>query len=146
VSTVDRGLIGHAEDLEPPASPYSCPACGGVLYERKPPDQFLCRLGHRYSPDALGYGQEAVIEDALWTALRTLEEAASLAARVRDRAAARGDRAMELRFEARREGAQARGDRIRAILVGGTVDEQHRDAEAAEEEAEDDAVGAGPPR
>jgi len=115
---VDRGLHGPAPDLDPPASPFSCPACGGVLYERKPPDQYLCRLGHRYSPDALGAGQNAVIEDALWTALRTLEEAASLAERVRNNAAARGDRGMELRFEARRAGSQARADRIRALLEG----------------------------
>jgi two-component system, chemotaxis family, protein-glutamate methylesterase/glutaminase len=115
---VDRGLHGPAPDLEAPASPYGCPSCGGVLYERKPPDQYLCRLGHRYSPESLASAQNVVIEDALWTALRTLEESASLATRVRDRAAARGDRGMELRFEARRMGAQARADRIRSLLEG----------------------------
>jgi len=115
MDSADRGLHGPALDLEPPGSPYSCPACGGVLYER-PPDQLLCRLGHRYSAQALSASQESVIEDALWTALRTLEESASLASRVRDRAAARGDRAMAHRFEARRAGAEVRAGRIRAVL------------------------------
>jgi two-component system chemotaxis response regulator CheB len=116
--TVDRGLVGPAADLPGDASPYSCPACGGVLYEPGRDGNYLCRLGHRYSSEVLGAGQEEVVEDALWTALRTLDEAASLAERVRDRATAAGDRAMELRFEARRAGAQARADRIRALLRG----------------------------
>lgn len=131
---VDRGVHGPAPDLEGTASPYSCPACGGVLFERTPPSQYLCRLGHRYSPDSLRSGQEAVIEDALWTALRTLEEAASLAARVRDRATARGDRAMELRFEARRLGAQERADRIRALLEGERVEDEEAVEQAVAEE------------
>lgn len=131
--TVDRGLHGRAPDLEGTASPYSCPACGGVLFERTPPSQYLCRLGHRYSPDSLRSGQEAVIEDALWTALRTLEEAASLATRVRDRATARGDRAMELRFEARRLGAQERADRIRGLLEGERVEDEEAVADEDEQ-------------
>jgi two-component system chemotaxis response regulator CheB len=129
---VDRGILGVAEDLSGPGSPFSCPACGGVLYEREPPEQYLCRLGHRYSPETLAKSQLETVEDALWTALRTLEESASLAERVRDRAAARGDPAMELRFEARREGAQARADRIRALLRG----QRGSDEDEIEDEAE----------
>ena len=115
---VDRGAHGPAPDLEPPASPFACPSCGGVLYERTPPDQFLCRIGHRFAPEALRAGQEAVIEEALWTALRTLEETASLAARLRDRAAARGQGHLEERFDARHTGARERADRIRSLIEG----------------------------
>lgn len=134
---VDRGVHGPAEDLKGDASPYSCPACGGVLYERTPPAQYLCRLGHRYSPESLRAGQEAVVEDALWTALRTLEESASLAGRVRDRAAKRGDQSMELRFEARRLGAQERADRIRALLEGERIEDETAVEEAVESEAQE---------
>ena len=123
---VDRGLLGTAPDLNPPASPYSCPACGGVLFER-PPDQYLCRLGHRYSPNALSATQDEVVEDALWTALRSLEESASLSARVRDRATGRGDDGMAARFEARRAAAEGRASRIRNVLRGGL----HREAAVA---------------
>jgi two-component system, chemotaxis family, protein-glutamate methylesterase/glutaminase len=139
--SVDRGLGGPAPDLDPPGSPYSCPACGGVLFER-PPDQYLCRLGHRYSPQALGAGQDDVVEDALWTALRTLEESASLAGRVRDRAASRGDQGMAHRFEARRAGAEARAGRIRRLLKGlppddtAGEDEGVADARAVADEVE----------
>jgi two-component system chemotaxis response regulator CheB len=117
---VDRGAHGPAPDLEPPASPFACPSCGGVLYERTPPEQFLCRVGHRFAPEALRAGQEAVIEEALWTALRTLEESASLAARLRDRAAVRGQEHLERRFDARHAGARERADRIRSLIEGKT--------------------------
>ena len=115
--SVDRGLAGPATDLDPPASPYGCPACGGVLHERQDPTEYLCRLGHRYSLGALGYAQSTVVEDALWTALRTLDESSSLAERVSQRARQRGDTALAGRFEARRAAAQVRADRIRAVLL-----------------------------
>jgi two-component system chemotaxis response regulator CheB len=142
IDTVDRGLESTAPDLQPPASPYSCPACGGVLFER-PPDQYLCRLGHRYSPKSLGAAQDDVVEDALWVALRTLEESASLSARVRERATARGDQAMAHRFDARRAGAEARAHRIRLVLRGridpaatGAADMLEAEAEMASGDAE----------
>jgi two-component system chemotaxis response regulator CheB len=131
---VDRGLLGPAADLEPPPSPYSCPACGGVLYERQH-DQYLCRLGHRYSPNTLSATQDEVVEDALWTALRSLEESASLSARVRDRAAGRGDDGMAARFDARRAAAEGRASRIRNVLRGGL----HRESATQNGESSGDA-------
>jgi two-component system, chemotaxis family, protein-glutamate methylesterase/glutaminase len=136
---VDRGAHGPAPDLDLPASPYACPSCGGVLYERTPPDQFLCRVGHRFAPEALRAGQEAVIEEALWTALRTLEESASLAARLRDRAAARGQQTLEGRFEARHTQARARSDRIRALIEGRTDPAGRWGAGDESDESDDDA-------
>lgn len=128
-SSVDRGLGGPAPDLPGMASPYSCPACGGVLYDR-PDEQYLCRLGHRYSPVSLAADQRVVVEDALWVALRALEEAASLQARVRDRAGSRGDAPMERRFEERRKAARVRADRIRNVLK--TFATEEAGAEASE--------------
>ena len=122
VDTVERAMRGPATDLEGVGSAYSCPDCGGVLFERgKEPGQFLCRTGHRYSPDTLEGAQEGVIEDALWVALRALEDQASLALRVRDRSAARGDRWMERRFDERRLAARGRADKIRRLLQLGAT-------------------------
>lgn len=128
--TVDRGLAGPAPDLPGTPSPYSCPACGGVLYDR-PDDQYLCRLGHRYSPLSLASDQRDVVEDALWVALRALEEAASLEARVRDRAGSRGDARMERRFEERRKAARGRADRIRDVLKTFATEEPPAEASDA---------------
>lgn len=62
-----------AEALErdgPPgaSSGYSCPACGGVLWELEDPDllRFRCRVGHAYSADGVVDGQSETVETALW--------------------------------------------------------------------------------
>ena len=65
-------------------SPYSCPECGGVLWEEDA-DQLLgyrCRVGHVYSYDSLLQEQTESIERALWAGLRALEEKRSLLERL----------------------------------------------------------------
>ena len=109
----------NREHPAPPgcSSDFSCPACGGVLFEQPGPvTQFLCRVGHRYSPDTLTAGQHEVVEEALWTALRTLEERASLSDRLADRAVDRADVMMEERFRERGADDRERSDQIRAVL------------------------------
>src|SRR5947208_14810487 len=57
-------------------SPYSCPECGGVLWEVQDGElvRFQCRVGHRWTGDALLAQQSNTMDDALWTALRAIEE------------------------------------------------------------------------
>src|SRR3712207_2399178 len=57
-------------------SPYVCPDCGGVLWERPdgPSTHFQCRVGHAYSEESLVAKNGVGVEDALWTALRALDE------------------------------------------------------------------------
>jgi two-component system chemotaxis response regulator CheB len=68
-------------------SPYSCPECGGVLWEEHDKQLFgyRCRVGHAYSYDALLDEQTQVIEKALWAGLRALEEKQSLLERLAQR-------------------------------------------------------------
>lgn len=98
-------------------STYSCPACGGVLWEtRDDHPAYHCRVGHAYSPAALGAAQDEVVEDALWMAVRALEEQASLHERVGSRARAQGDASAAARFDERRRDATDRAERIRDVL------------------------------
>lgn len=55
---------------------FSCPSCGGVLFELngKPAPRFRCRVGHAWSPGSLVAEQTITVEEALWVALRALEE------------------------------------------------------------------------
>ncbi|MFL5755161.1 MAG: chemotaxis protein CheB [Chloroflexota bacterium] len=111
-----------AENMPHPAPPgypseFSCPACGGVLFEQAGPVvQYLCRVGHRYSPQTLEAGQLETLEEALWTALRALEERAALSERVADRAAQRGDSVSEDRFRERQADDLEHADSIRSVL------------------------------
>jgi two-component system chemotaxis response regulator CheB len=54
----------------------SCPECNGALYEEKEGDlaHFRCHVGHAFSPMALSQAHQEVLERALWTAVRTLNE------------------------------------------------------------------------
>ena len=66
---------GIREIAEP--SVYSCPECHGVLLQLKEGGRirFRCHTGHAYSFDSLVSGISEGIEDALWNAIRALEEA-----------------------------------------------------------------------
>ena len=81
------------DDLQDPARPgipsvFSCPECNGVLYEIHEGEitRYRCRVGHAYATESLHIGQQETIEEALWTALRALEEKAELLRRLLRRA------------------------------------------------------------
>ena len=129
---VRSGAPGFAAaGVDPPgeSSPYSCPDCGGVLrLVPGPVEHFRCRVGHRYTREALDSEQDAVIESALRTALRASEEQASLSHRIATRAAERGDRLMEERSSRRVDDARGRAEQIRGALRMASVadvDEEH---------------------
>lgn len=61
-------------------SSFACPDCGGVLWELVEHGflRYRCRVGHAFTPQHLNAEQRHAIEMALWSALRALEESASL--------------------------------------------------------------------
>ena len=63
---------------------FACPSCGGVLSEikHKPPLRFRCQIGHAYTAVALETQQESATDEALRTALRIIEERATLVERM----------------------------------------------------------------
>jgi two-component system chemotaxis response regulator CheB len=69
---------GWLPAVEP--SPLSCPSCHGVLFAvpGRPGPRYRCRVGHAWSPESLEEEQSAGVEDALWVALRALEERVEL--------------------------------------------------------------------
>src|SRR4051794_20027692 len=71
----DAGLQHIAEP-----SPYACPECHGVLLQLKGdgPTRFRCHTGHAYSIESLMAEVDDKIDEALWNAIRTLEEAVLL--------------------------------------------------------------------
>ena len=76
---IDAGL--H-EISEP--SPYACPECHGVLLRLKGegPVRFRCHTGHAYTVESLMAEVDEKIDEALWNAIRALEEAVLLWERV----------------------------------------------------------------
>lgn len=122
-----RTLAGAPPEYGEP-SHFSCPDCGGVLFELEDDGllRFRCRTGHGYTSQALAAGQHAGQEEALWAALRALEENAALARRMAARARERGHAHSELRFAERARATEAQVLVLRDLVLGGLPQEEAR--------------------
>ncbi|MDV2993962.1 MAG: Protein-glutamate methylesterase/protein-glutamine glutaminase [Chroococcidiopsis sp. SAG 2025] len=100
-------------------SPYGCPDCGGVLWELDEGRlmRFRCRTGHAYSTDSLLAAQSESLEDALWSALRALEEKAALTQRLGDRARDRQQTYSARRFEEQARAAHQQATLVRQLIL-----------------------------
>jgi two-component system, chemotaxis family, protein-glutamate methylesterase/glutaminase len=90
--TKDAGV--EPQHFEPlgAASIFSCPECGGVLHEIEEESvlRFRCRVGHAYTAETLQADLVHPLEQALWVAVRTLEDKITLQRRMAERAVQRG--------------------------------------------------------
>jgi two-component system chemotaxis response regulator CheB len=78
-----HGNMNHIEDLEKLGhrAPYSCPDCGGALWEVKKEGEvkrFRCHTGHTYTDESLLTSMSGTLEETLWVAMRALEERRTL--------------------------------------------------------------------
>ena len=82
IAQMDKNALDHEETIGKPSA-YSCPECGGVLWEVQDDEllRFRCRVGHAFSAQSVLAEQAATLETALWAALKTLEENVSLSRR-----------------------------------------------------------------
>lgn len=97
----------------------ACPDCGGALWEREDGDlvRFGCRVGHVYSPESLVAEHGKALEQALWAALRGLEERADLYRRMARRAQVSDRSSIERRFRNRSESAERHATAIREAIA-----------------------------
>jgi two-component system chemotaxis response regulator CheB len=120
IKVTEMDMDAMTSDDHPGApSAFSCPECGGVLWELRNGDliRFRCRTGHAYSPESMLAGQTDVLEEALWVALKTLEEHVSLSRRLGHQARDRGHQRLATRFDERVRDAEQRIALIRQVLV-----------------------------
>ena len=90
-------------------APFSCPECGGSLWEeaQEGATRYVCRVGHAFNPQRLLELQEGVLEAALWTAMRAVEEHADLSRRLARRMERLGNETSARRLNDRaREGSE----------------------------------------
>jgi len=100
-------------------SVFSCPECGGALWQTKQPEliQFRCHVGHVYNGDVLLSEQSEALEAALWTAVRTFREKSILAQQLANHARGEGNVESAARFEEQAGQAARYGDLIRQYLL-----------------------------
>jgi len=81
-----NSYVAYPEESEGDPSVFACPDCHGVLWEIKERGavRYRCRTGHGYSEASLNEELSRAAENALWAAMRALEEKASMARRIAD--------------------------------------------------------------
>jgi len=128
--TMETQIAGmDQETLQNDARPgtpsgFSCPDCGGVLWEVRDGryTRYRCRVGHAYSPETIDSAQNELLEEAFWAALHTLEERATLSRRLADTERKRGHPWMAARFDERERKARQQAGVIRRLVESGDSD------------------------
>jgi two-component system, chemotaxis family, protein-glutamate methylesterase/glutaminase len=114
-SVIDGGQ--HFGEL----SAFTCPDCAGPLFEIRDGNllRFRCRVGHAYSADGLLDEKSEALENALYVALNTLEENATMADRMAARSRGHGHVHAAARFDERAQEARRQAAVIRRVLTKG---------------------------
>lgn len=100
-------------------SKLTCPDCHGALWEINDGMlRYRCHVGHGFSAESLSDGQSQMLEVALWSAVRALEEQMLLAKRIIERARKANHMRAVRMFEKRAEQAEASSSVIRQLLLG----------------------------
>lgn len=112
---------GSIQDLKKVATPstFTCPECSGTLWRLSDakPARFRCHTGHSFTVQALEQLQDRTVEEAMWTAVRALNEKEELARRLAEEAGtlrlsrAAGD------YVERADDAQRAANLLRGLLL-----------------------------
>lgn len=115
--------LGAMQNPDRPGTPsaFGCPECGGVLWELDDEKliRFRCRTGHALSPSTLLAQQSHDLEEALWNALRALEEKAALSERLTLQAQERQRHISSQRFAQQALAARQQATLVRQLLLQG---------------------------
>jgi two-component system chemotaxis response regulator CheB len=119
-ATVDDPAPAPDADQAQPGelAPFSCPDCGGTLWERAEGDtmSYRCRVGHAYTMSSLVVRHFEAVERALWSGYRALEERAAMSRRVARRLDDRGRSESAARFERQADVSADQAMELKLIL------------------------------
>lgn len=75
LSTGEGDTMDNLDAIGTP-SKIACPDCNGVLWALNDtrPQRYRCHTGHAYTAQSLRFTQSTRVDEALWTALRALQE------------------------------------------------------------------------
>jgi two-component system chemotaxis response regulator CheB len=120
-----EGESDVAEVLSQGASGFTCPRCGGAIWEHDGggSTSFECRIGDRFSEAEMWIEHCATRNRAILTAARALAENAALARRIAASAERRGDAAVAARLEAEAQEEDRLYAQVRAMVDGLSEDD-----------------------
>ena len=99
--------------------PMSCPECSGPLWriDLDKVRRYRCHVGHGFTAKALMATQDAALEQALWAAMRTMEERSNLAANMARDETEKGRHKSAEVYEERAQTSKAHAQIIRELLT-----------------------------
>lgn len=102
----------------------TCPECGGILWELRDGElvEYECYIGHRYQGASLLTAKNDELENALWWAVRILEERANLSNRLASQSQGLGSDYSSNRFIEQAEQARHAADIIRELIDSTRLD------------------------
>lgn len=102
-----------------PPSMFTCPECGGTLFEKEIDGllQFRCRVGHGYTAETLLTAQDPHLESALYAAIVALEERSDLSRRMARRMEQMGRSASGARYWRQAEETERQASLIRDAVA-----------------------------
>jgi two-component system chemotaxis response regulator CheB len=111
-------LIASVEKLGR-ISKLTCPDCHGALWELHDDEilRYRCHVGHAFSAGSLSEGQSQMLEVALWSAVRALEEKMMLARRIEERARKANHRRVANLYERSAREAEEHSSVLRQLLL-----------------------------
>jgi two-component system chemotaxis response regulator CheB len=152
----DIAEVGNDElktkNLDGPPSKFTCPECGGALWELQNGKllRYRCHIGHGYTAESLMAAQGQRLEEALWSALRALEETAGMRRRMAARARKGSWELIAHRYEEQAKQAELRAGLVRSVLVekipGQTPEEAADAIQKTAAQARDWSAGKARPR
>jgi two-component system chemotaxis response regulator CheB len=121
--TFPSGTNGHPASMpdHSTALPTSliCPECGGSIaeHERDGVTILSCHVGHHYGPESFVAEQADATERALWTAIRALEDRATMLRRMAEQFNRRGVPRSAATFAAQAAQARSEADSLRETIT-----------------------------
>lgn len=106
-------------------SAYSCPDCGGALWEIKDGDiiRYRCHTGHMYNSDELLEHKRKELENTFWVAMRVLEERRNLLNKMSEEERSKGWIKSSGNKEKRAEELERHISRLKELLFKSTDDD-----------------------
>jgi len=100
-------------------SPFSCPECGGVLWEGGAAGlpEYQCRVGHSFTAEGLASEQNRELEHSLWAGIRSLEEHAQRRRRMEKRFRGHGNTYAASRAEKSAHESERHAKNLRHFLI-----------------------------
>jgi two-component system, chemotaxis family, protein-glutamate methylesterase/glutaminase len=114
------GTANVMQELQEIATPSAlvCPECGGSLWEicEGRPTRYRCHTGHAFTLKTLKWAMDQTTEEAIWSAIRALQERALLSRKIaeRRRGGAKSDEAAWLKAQA--DADEAHASKLRTFI------------------------------